>query len=215
MTPRQYAILGLLAPLLFWVTYLVMSNLRAEYSFLTKAVSELGSLDAPNRWTWNILGYVLTGLLISVYSFGLFKSISNGQGSKFPLVSFVLSGLFMSLAGIFPGDFNNRQSTTMLIHTIGSFGSYLFFLIGAFTYPGQMKKSDYWKKYIKPTLIFAWLTILFGVWPFLFPAIPGVGQRLVFFFFLLWIFYTSVGLYKSVEPNAVRQRSKQHGAARQ
>ncbi|HLD52429.1 MAG TPA: DUF998 domain-containing protein [Sediminibacterium sp.] len=196
MTNKTYAIIGISATILFWATYIIMSNLRPEYNLFHKAVSELGSLDAPNKWIWNIFGYILTGILIAVYSFGLFKNITNGQGSKLPLISFVLSGLFMSLSGIFPGDFDNRQSTTMLLHTVGSFGSYLFFLFGAFTSPKQMKQSEYWKKSIRPTLIFTWLTILFGSWPFIFTSYPSLGQRVVFFFYLLWIFYTAIQLYK-------------------
>jgi hypothetical membrane protein len=199
MTKKTYAIFGISATVLFWTTYIIMSNLRPEYNLYHKAVSELGSLDAPNKWTWNILGYILTGVLIAIYSFGLFKNISNAQGSKWPLIGFGFSGLFMSLSGIFPGDFNNRQSTTMLLHTVGSVGSYIFFLIGAFTYPKQMKKSEYWKKAINPTLIFTWLTIIFGAWPFIFTSFPSVGQRLVFFFYLLWIFYTALQLYKQPE----------------
>lgn len=203
MTNKHYAIIGFLAPTIFWITYFVMSNLRPEYSFLTKAVSELGSLDAPNKWTWNILGYVLPGILIAIYSFGLFKNISTGEGSKLPLIVFFLSGLFMSLSGIFPGDFDNRQSTTMLLHTVGSFGSYIFFLIGAFTYPKQMKMSEYWRKSIKPTLIFTWMTIIFGSWPFIFSSYPSVGQRIVFFFYLLWIFYTAIKLYNHPQKSPV------------
>jgi hypothetical membrane protein len=199
MTNKTYAIVGISAPILFWTTYFIMSSLRPEYNLLYKAVSELGSLDAPNKWTWNILGYVTTGILIAIFSLGLFKNISNGQGSKLPLIGFVLSGLFMSLSGIFPGDFENRQTTTMLLHTVGSFGSYIFFLIGAFTYPRQMKKNEYWKKSIRPTLILTWLTIIFGAWVFIFPTIPAVGQRIVFFFYLLWVFYTAIQLYKKPE----------------
>lgn len=199
MTNKTYAIIGISANILFWTTYTIMSNLRPGYNLFHKAVSELGSLDAPNKWTWNIFGYILTGLLTAIYSFGLFKNISDGQGTKLPLIGFVLSGLFMSLSGIFPGDFDNRQSMTMLLHTVGSFGSYLFFLIGAFTYPRLMKKSEYWKKVIKPTLIFTWLTIIFGSWVFIFPSIPSVGQRIVFFFYFLWIFYTAYKLYRQPE----------------
>lgn len=195
MNNKQYAIFGFLAPTIFWLTYFIMATQRPEYSFLTKAVSELGSLDAPNKWIWNTLGYILTGLLISIYSYGLYKSISNGHGSKLPLIGFILSGLFMALSGIFPGDFDNRQSTTMLFHTIGSFGSYLFFLIGAFTYPKQMKTTEYWTQSTKPTLIFTWLSILFGSWAFVFPDIPAVGQRIVFMFYFLWIVFTAYKLY--------------------
>lgn len=197
MKSKHYALLGMLAPATFWITYLIMANIRSDYSLFTKAISELGSVDAPNKWTWNVLGYVLTGLLISVYSFGLFRSIAENKGSRLPLIGFVLSGLFMALAGVFPGDFDNKQSTTMLMHTIGSFGSYVFFLIGAFTYPKQMKKTAYWNRVSTPTLVFTWLTILFGSWPFIFPNTPAVGQRVVFFFFLLWIFYTALKLYRA------------------
>jgi hypothetical membrane protein len=56
MNNKSYAIIGFLAPTIFWLTYFVMANQRTEYSFLTKAISELGSVDAPNKWTWNIFG---------------------------------------------------------------------------------------------------------------------------------------------------------------
>lgn len=208
MTNKHYSLLGIAASTIFWLTYLIMSSIRPEYSFLTKAVSELGSVDAPYKWAWNILGYILPGLLISVYSYGLFRSVSNNQGSKWPLTGFVLSGLFMSYSGVFPGDFDNKQSTTMLLHTMGSFGSYLFFLVGAFTYPKQMRKTDYWKKSVRPTLMFTWLTIVAGAWPFVFPATPAVGQRFVFLFYLLWVFYTALRLYK--KPEAFSSQSSQN-----
>ncbi len=103
----------------------------------------------------------------------------------------------MIVSGIFPGDFNDKSSTTMLLHTLGSFGSYLFFLLGAFTYPQLMTKSDYWRKAVAPTLIFTWLTILFGSWPFIFPHMPAVGQRIVFAFYFLWIGLMAMRLYRA------------------
>lgn len=201
MTNKSYAIIGISATFLFWTTYIIMSYIRPEYNLFHKAVSELGSLDAPNKWIWNVLGYITTGVLITVYSYGLFKSIFNGQASKLPLIGFVLSGLFMSLSGFFPGDFDNKHSVTMLLHSVGSFGSYLFFLIGSFTYPRHMSKSEYWKNSVKPTLLFTWLTIIFGSWPFFFASYPAVGQRIVFLFYFLWIFFTAIKLYK--QPNTI------------
>lgn len=196
MTKKYYAGIGMIAPVLFWITYFIMAGARPEYNFYTKAISELGSVDAPHKWTWNILGYGVPGLFISIYGYGLFQSVSLNTGSKLPLIGIMLSGLFMALSGIFPGDFDNKQSVTMLVHTIGSFGSYLFFLVGAFTYPQQMKRSSYWQKAVKLLLVFTWLSILFGAWPFLFPATPAVGQRFVFLFYFSWIFYTALKLYR-------------------
>jgi hypothetical membrane protein len=196
MTNKHYSFIGFSAFILFLTTYLIMSNLRPEYSFLYKQISELGSLDAPNKSFWNVFGYIIPGLLLSVYSFGLYKNISNGQGGKLPLIGFVLSPLLMSFSGVFPADMDNRQSLTTLLHMVGSYGSYLFFLIGAFTYPKLMRKSNYWKKAVTPTLFFVWMTILFGGWHYVFPHIPSVGQRIVFSFYFLWFLYTAKLLCK-------------------
>ena len=201
MTRKTYAWIGLASAVLFWTTYLIMSYLRPEYQFLYKAVSELGSVDAPNKWLWNVFGYILPGLLICIYSVGLFKDVSANQGNQWPLIGLAGSGLFMSLAGIFPGDFDNRQSVTMLLHSLGSFGSYMLFLLAAFTFPKRMAISDYWKAAVRPTLAFTWLSIAFGSWPFLFQSMPAAGQRLVFFFYFAWIVYTAIMLLKSDEKN--------------
>jgi hypothetical membrane protein len=190
-----YVWIGLSIPIIFWTTYGVLSSLRPEYSFKTKAISELGSVDAPHLWFWNVFGYILPGILISIYSYGLHREITGNRGNKWPLNSFIFSGLFMSLSGVFPADMDNRQSFSSLLHSVGSFGCYIFFLIGAFTYPRQMKMNPYWKTAIKPTLIFTWLTILAGSWYVIFPSMPGVGQRIVFFFYLFWFFYTALKIY--------------------
>ncbi|NOS94270.1 MAG: DUF998 domain-containing protein [Cyclobacteriaceae bacterium] len=196
MTKNTYSIFGFLAVTSFWITYFIMTNLRAEYSWLYKAISELGSLDAPNAWIWNLFGYILPGFCISVFSYGLHKEIQHANSSRWPLIGLMGSGIFMSISGIFPGDFENWQSLTMLLHTLGSFGSYSLFLIAAFTYPKQMVLSDYWKSSIVPIKVFTWLTILFGAWPFIFTATPAAGQRFVFFFYFAWILGMSFRLYR-------------------
>lgn len=203
MTNKVYGIIGMASPIVFLTTYVILSSMRPEYSMFTKAISELGSVDAPKKWIWNSFGYILTGLLITIYALGLYKNIVIEKSSKLPLYGILLSGVFMAIAGIFPGDFNNRESSTMLLHTAGSTGSYIFFLIGAFTYPKLMNKTDYWKKAKKPTLIFTYLTIVFGAWAFIFPNIPALGQRIVFFFYFLWIFYTAIKLFNHQKENPV------------
>lgn len=200
MNKKHYALIGLITPSWFLLVYLVMSTMRPEYSFLTKAISELGSLDAPNKWWWNSLGYMVTGLAITIFSFGLFNTISVDRKNKWSLVGMMGSGLLMAWSGIFPADMENRQSFTMVMHMAGSFGSYIFFLIGAFTLPKQMRKSAYWKQHIPVSLIIVWLTIVFGIWPVVFPSMPGAGQRITFFLYFLWIVNLAWRLYKYPTP---------------
>ncbi|MCR9287275.1 MAG: DUF998 domain-containing protein [Bacteroidetes bacterium] len=194
---KRYGLIGISIPIIFVVTYLIMSTIRPEYSHLHKAISELGSLDAPNKWWWNIIGYITVGALISIFAIGLSKNVNpNGKG-KLAFWGLFLSGIFMSLSGIFPGDFDDRTSMTMILHTIGSLGSFLFFLIAAFSYPKQFKKSDYWKKAINPSLILTILSIVSG---FLRTGnTPGLGQRIGFGFYFLWIGYLAFLLFKQEE----------------
>ncbi len=203
MNNKNFAVAGLLAPILLWTTYFIMASQRPEYSFLYKAISELGSLDAPNKWMWNIFGYIIPGLLISFYSIGLYKSVATEKSSKLPLMGIFLSGFFMTISGIFPADMDNRSSATTLLHMVGSYGSYVFFLLGAFSYPKLMKRKEYWKNSSLPLLIFVWLTIVCGSWYLIFPNIPSVGQRIVFFFYFAWITYTAIKLYKAPEESLV------------
>lgn len=188
MTKNMYAYAGIAAAGIFWITYFLLSMSRPEYSVWYKAVSELGSMDVADKWLWNMGGYIVPGLLIVLFSIGLYRYTATEEGgNRFPLIGLLGSGVLMSVAGIFPGDFDNRQSTTMLLHTIGSFGSYLFFLVGAFTYPARMRASLYWKKMVRPALLCTWVTIVAGSWPMIVPSAPAFGQRIVFAGYFLWI----------------------------
>lgn len=194
---KTYALLGLLAPILFVLTYLIVSNGRPEYSHMTKAVSELGSLDVKNRWVFNLFGYIIPGLMVSLFGYGLFQYLKENNSNKWPLIGIVGSGLFMALAGIFPGDFEDRYSTTMILHSIGSVGSYVFFLIGAFTFPRLMNKISYWNNVRWIGLTITWLSIVCGNWIFIFPEIPGVGQRIGFGIYFFWIGLHAYFFWKS------------------
>ena len=196
MNNRGFALSGMASAFLLWTTYFVMANMRPEYSFKYKAISELGSLDAPNLWFWNVLGYVIPGLLIAIFSIGLNKYSAEKNSSKIPYYGLALSGLFMTLSGIFPADMENRKSITTILHMIGSYGSYVSFLFAAFTYPKVWKKNKDWQPIIRPTLICVWLTIIFGSWYIFFPNIPSVGQRIVFLLYFLWIVITAIRLYR-------------------
>ena len=197
MNNKGFAFSGIASAFLLGTTYFVMANMRPEYSFKYKAISELGSLDAPNLRFWNILGYIIPGLLIAMFSIGLYKYSAKNNNSKIPYYGLILSGLFMTLSGIFPADMENRKSTTTILHMIGSYGSYISFLFTAFTYPKIWKKNTNWQPLIKPTLICVWLTIVFGSWYLFFPNIPSVGQRIVFLFYFLWIVISAIRLYKT------------------
>ena len=71
MNKKVLAWCGVSAPIVFIVSLVIFSLLTPNYSNLTNAVSELGTLGAPFAFGWNILGFLLVGLLIIAYAWGM------------------------------------------------------------------------------------------------------------------------------------------------
>lgn len=206
MQRKLFASAAFGAIVLFLVTYAVVAASRPEYDFRYKAISELGSVDVPDRLFWNVFGYIVPGLLIAAFSVGLYRHFSTTSRVWIPSAGLFFSGLLMSLSGMFPADMDNRQSFTMLMHTLGSFGSFAAFLVAAFTFPKVWRLNDSWRTRSTPSLVVTWLAITFGAWPMIFPAMPAVGQRVVFLFYFAWIALAAAGLLRSVANNEKQHR---------
>ncbi|MEZ4941427.1 MAG: DUF998 domain-containing protein [Saprospiraceae bacterium] len=194
MNQKPHALAGIAAPLLFVSAYLLAAAARPEFNHFTRAVSELGSVHAPNAVFWNVLGFICPGLLVAFFAIGLHQAVGQGNAGQLPFYALFLSGSLMVVAGLFPGDFEHRGSFTTIMHAIGTFGSFIAFLVAAFTYPLFLRKSDFWEKTIVPSLTLTWLCILSG---FLRTGMaPGIGQRVGFAFYFLWIAFMAVNLYR-------------------
>ena len=197
MDSKKYALIGWFSGILFWITYFIMSTIRPDYFHKYKAVSELGSIGAPNAIVWNIVGFGFVGALISLFSIGLHQSI---EGKKAFYLLF-LSGMFWLLAGIFPGNFDDKTSLAMILHIIGSLGSGLFFVIAVFSYISSMRASLYWRSSVIPSVFIGVTFILSG---FLRSgAAPALGQKIGFAIFFVWVFFMAYKLYLSPVNKAV------------
>ena len=192
---RTIGWLAILTPIWFGLLYLVMSSLHPDYNHATKAISELGSLDAPNLWVWNIGGFVLPGLVISLLGIGLDRHFRGEQGASWVSWPLIISGLFMAMSGVFPGDFENRTSPTMILHAIGSFGSFIAFLFCGFAAPALLRRHAGWRTYVLPSIAIVVLSIASGF--FRTGNAPGLGQRMGFIFFFMWIGFVGVGLIRN------------------
>jgi hypothetical membrane protein len=193
---KSIGLIALITPFWFLTVYLVMSGRRPEYSHLTKAISELGSLDAPNRWFWNVLGYILPGLAIALLGVGLKRDFAPaGRHASTPAFALVASGLFMTMSGVFPGDFENRTSPTMILHTVSSLGSFAAFLVAGFWLPKIFRSHESWRWVAWPSLTLVVASIVAG---FLRSgAAPGLGQRLGFAFVFAWVGLVGYALLRS------------------
>ena len=188
---KYQAWIGIVAVVLSTLTIVIMAALRSDYNHAYKAISELGSVDAPNKSIFNILGYFIPGVLITFFAYGLKNEVKGVPDLKtYPFYFFMLSGILLSLAGIFPGDLVHKTSLTTTMHLTGSFGSGLSWLVCAFTLWWQLKKSAEWKVVAWITLIIPIFTIiLIGITP---KNTPGIAQRIGFAGYYLFILVLAI-----------------------
>ena len=197
-TIRTVGILSICLPFWFAIVYFIMSSIRPEYSHYTKAISELGSVDAPNRWVWNVCGYILPGMIVAMLGFAIATVFQNDKGIRLASVGLIVSGLLMAMSGVFPGDFDNRSSFTMVMHAIGSFGSFIGFLICGFSLPRIMRLHSNWASFVWPSLVLILLSIVTG---FLRTGdMPGLGQRLGFACFFFWVGLIGFAMSRNASP---------------
>jgi hypothetical membrane protein len=63
---RRIGFLGVGAWAWFWVATVVFGALRPSYSHVANTISELGAVGTPNATAWNVLGFMLPGVLIAI-----------------------------------------------------------------------------------------------------------------------------------------------------
>lgn len=192
--------IGIVAVVLGVSAIVIMAEIRTDdYNHAHKAVSELGSSDAPHKWVFNMLGFFIPGLLIALFAFNL-KNHFIIPMKTYSFYFLFLSGLFDALAGLFPADMDYRNSFNSVMHVIGSMGSGLFWLFCALTLWWQLKKDNDWKTVAIITFIIPFITVFaMGFVP---DYTPGIAQRIGFAGYYLFILVLAIKQWKQV--NAIK-----------
>jgi hypothetical membrane protein len=177
---------GMLAPVLYIITWLVAGLLFPGYNQLTQATSELSSKAAPAAAAAvaNFGGYAL-GLLLIAFAFGLYRGIRR---SRWLLIGAILVGLFGLICFIQPffprdpgaasHDFQNMMHDAVyVISGVALFPGLLVLSVAFAKDPGLRPYRWY-------TLITPFLILLAGVDVRFFPA--GVPERLSTLALLIW-----------------------------
>jgi hypothetical membrane protein len=179
----------MLAPALFAGAILIFAVARSDYSHFTNAVSELGARGAPNALAWNLIGFIAVGLLITVFSWGLFK----GTSSWTALVFVGLSGLGFAGTGFFPADMADLATPSSQLHILMSLISFAAFVLGAFVLCWRLLNLPGWRGVAVGSGIFGLLALM--TMPLREMAVPpGLSQRVSFLIYLAWIELLAVAL---------------------
>ena len=208
-TPVWTAWAGVLAAVLFTASLAGFAALRTDgYSHGTKAVSELGAIGAPNALAFNVLGFMLPGLLVAVLAFGLHRMLrASGKAGSGPLL-LALSGLFFACAGVFPADMAARSSPTSMLHLAAAMGAGLLFSTAVFPLGAALRRQLGFTTLGRAT---PWFVLFLaanigwqGVWQATGWVLPGWGQRIAFAGFLLWAALAGWRLRKGTGTGAPR-----------
>ena len=100
---------------LFVLIVLVAGFATPGYSHLHQALSELGAQDAPLDWLVRWAGFIPLGISFVLYAFQSHRLFSN----SLPFHLFLLTGLAVIIAGVFPTDPHGRRDTLAgMVHAL-------------------------------------------------------------------------------------------------
>jgi hypothetical membrane protein len=184
--------------LLFAGSVISFALLRTdEYSHATKAISELGSVGAPNAWLFNLLGLIIPGALIMFFGLALREIAARKVG---PLLV-TGSGAFLALAGLSPAQLDDYSAMTTFWHVIGAVGCGTLWVIGLFWLAPLMSRELGLKIWGRLTPWFSIFLFANIGWQVAFRAtglvMPGWGQRIGFLGYFVWLGITGCLLWQA------------------
>jgi len=180
--------------ILFSVVILAAGYLTPNYSHIRQAISELGAPNTPYDWAVRGFGFIPFGISFILYAFQSRKSFS----SNLPFYLFLLTGIAIIAAGVFPTDPKGRRDTTSgMIHAIAGIVLFVFLSLT----PLVMTFRRFYRIPPKNWLIIFSLvmgilvTILFVMLPNgLIPQLVSFHQRVLGNYFEIW--YPMHGLHQ-------------------
>jgi hypothetical membrane protein len=197
---------GIAAPIVFFVAMVAFAFLTPGYSNMTNAVSELGMAGAPYALGWNLLGFVLVGLLVMAFAWGMRLDLRPGKGAVGVPLLIGLSGLGLAGAGLIPAEAGFVPSTATTLHLVMVAINFLPFLLASLFFAFRLRTHAYWKRL---TLFSAAMGIL-AILTFLLPrTVPGgFSQRVGLGAYFLRLLVLGVALLRKQAAAPVGARAQ-------
>jgi hypothetical membrane protein len=197
---------GIVAPILHLGESIINGAMQPGYSWQADTVSELAQFQ--NGWIQDAT-FIIFGLLVIVFAFGLNFSIEQTKYGKTGIFFLFLFGLFAIGGGVFP-----EPITGIGVHGVVAFIAFITVIIGMFFLFFRLKQDQKWKRYTWFTIIsaflglvflYVWLGIVQPKWGLAihdperissaFGQWIGISQRLALIFWLVWIEVMSIKLW--------------------
>lgn len=199
------AICGIIGPILKSIVIVTLGFLWPGYSHVSQAISELGAIDAPNALVMNV-SYVVFGLLMVCFAFGLHQGICQGEGSIVGPVLVAIYGVGQVANGIFPCAPGCQitlmiGSFTGLMRIVTSYVGFIAILLAMLVMSRRLRKDKQWRNYGSFSTVIGLISVGAFLLSFVLSGLltPWVGafQRLRHGIVFLWIIVMAVNLLRT------------------
>lgn len=189
LTEKNIGIFGLLSVLTLITTLLVFGLLNSDFSFWEDFISKLGAKGEPNAFWFNLIGFVVVGILLFIFG------LSYGKLLNDKLLSILLSlfGLGFAFTAI-PIDMEFSRTSVSKAHIVAICLGLAFWLFGLSRLGYNQKLEQKIRKRANFTaviLVLAMIGSASDIW-----SMP-VTHRLVFGIVFGWTAITSIELIKN------------------
>ncbi len=186
LTEKNIGIFGLLSVLTLITALLVFGLLNSDFSFWEDFISKLGAKGEPNAFWFNIIGFVVVGILLFVFGL-LYGKLLNDK-----LLSILLSlfGLGFAFTAI-PIDMEFSRTSVSKAHIVAICLGLAFWLFGLSRLAYNQNLKQRIRKRANLTaiiLVLSMIGFVFGLW-----SMP-ITHRLVFTIVFGWTAITSIEL---------------------
>lgn len=204
MTEKTAGVAGVAAVVIFWTALFIFAAAYPGYSHSHKAISELGALGAPHALLWNLFGFIVPGVLLSMCGAGLAKAIEVSDRRTAVYWLLVMSGVGFAGTGLIPAEVRDgspfMRSPFTLGHVLMTFLSGIPWVIAAFLLIGRAKRNPAWHRSRGVIIVLAAVCAAGFAVNILAQAIPvlahrpGLAQRISFGVYFGWFLVMAVHL---------------------
>lgn len=196
--------IGIIGASLFVISSIIGGFLIENYNLTSQLISETYAIDTEYGIVLRSLGYIPSGILLTLFSFIAFKKLPQ---SRLTRIGFYGLGMFYGIAtiivGFFPCDSGcNKEfidpSISQVIHNLTGVLTYLFVPMSIILIGIGLKKSPIYNKLSVQGIAYGTISILFICLLLSDPNSEYIGlyQRIVESVFIIWIITCAIAIKK-------------------
>ena len=195
---QYFAAAGIIGPVLYTVTWIVLGFLDSTYSHTRDPISNLSAIGASYALVMTIIIFVFA-LLIVVFAYGLHRGLPSGFWLG-PAV-LAISGIGYAGIALAPLDLADLEATN-LPHMISASVTVFAMMLAPIFLFSRLRRDSGWKNlsgYSIATTVLAFAFAILASLP-AFVGWEGLMQRLVLAVVLVWMIVIAIRLYARARP---------------